>query len=50
VSTGRTSLRQACIGSSPILLILAHLLWRHSFYGNGINLQPFPLSSIGALV
>jgi len=33
VSTGRTSLRQACIGSSPILLIFAHLLWRHSFYG-----------------
>lgn len=33
VVTRRTTLRQACIGSSPMLLILAHLLWRHSFYG-----------------
>ena len=33
VVTRRATLRQACIGSSPMLLILAHLLWRHSFYG-----------------
>jgi arabinofuranosyltransferase len=33
VVTRRATFRQAWIGSSPMLLILAHLLWRHSFYG-----------------